>query len=216
MAHVTPAMGDGIMWVDLGVCAPTDEAKRSKSDSISPERGWYHMALAKHLTQKSVSKGLRVYNTWALAFGKPSCNMAQYLARQDVQGAYPLTTPLVASPVVDEDVVLNGPIAQNLVRVIAEAQAMLAALQAAPAIAELPAETFTRSTPARKATKRTQVQAVRPALSKPSLFKPWAIEKFGIGAVGTTFTYVSKRAQEAHTFQVLKLTKDGATCVRVG
>lgn len=164
--------------------------------------------LAKHLVQKSASKGLRTYNAWANAFGHPTCNMAQYLARQDVQAAYPLAN--VAVEVVQEDVVLNTPEVASLIATIQRAEVLLAELRSTEVVAPVVAKP-TRSTP--RKTSRTVAAPVVSA--KPSLFKPWAIEAFNIGAKGSTFTYTSKRAQEAHTFQVLKATAEGATCVRI-
>lgn len=164
------------------------------------------MALAKHLSQSSVSKGLRVYNAWLGAFGKPSCKLADYLARADVQEAYPQATP--AQEVVIPTTVTT--VEQQLLDTIAQAQALLASIQGAPVSA--PRTSTTRSTP------RVATPAVAPTAitTKVYTFGVWAVEKFDIGAKGTTFVYSSKRAAELHTFKVTRVLADGSVkAVRV-
>jgi hypothetical protein len=163
--------------------------------------------LAAHLLLSSPSKGLRAYNSWATKFGQPTCNMAAYLARSDVQSAYPRTISTATASLNE-----NLDTAAQLRAVIEQAQNLLSQISG-EAVVEVP---FTRSTP-RKAAKvaAKPVKATPVVSAKPSLFKPWAVEAFGIGAKGSTFQYVSKRAGEAHTFLVLRTSKDGATCVRV-
>lgn len=143
--------------------------------------------MSKHLTQSSPSKGLRVYNAWARSFNRPTLSMGDYLARADVQAAYP------AQAQVDQ-------------------AARIAALEAELAALKGERKSATTALLERNEAARTPA---KPASEKSYLWRPWAINKHNLPTkVGATFRYRSKKSGKVNVHRVVKVTSEGVTSVR--